>query len=146
MSENLDNLKKQYEKLGKEIEALENQPDEPCYKPGVLVHYSDYEINESSRRIGIFRSRCGRQHKVGANVPWKHIAPAPMPWIVWEGGTNPPVHPDQEVEVWLRERDTPNAVKACAKKWNWRHGISEEAPAFRRQIVAYRVVTTEEEA
>jgi hypothetical protein len=144
MNRDLTSLKKQYDALGKEIEALENQSDQadkPCYKPGVLVYYSNGEITERTKGIGVFRRHHERKHVVNNDLAWKHIAPAPMPWLVWEGGNNPPVHPDQMVEVWVRERDTPNHDPRPAKEWNWRHDITINPE---RQIVAYRVVTTHE--
>jgi hypothetical protein len=91
MDKNLTELKEQYERLGKEIEALEDLDYTLDKLPaGTLVHVPN-------RRNLMF--------KVGSNW-WKRVEPTEQPLVSHKPNTNdgdaPPISPDQLVLVYTR--------------------------------------------
>jgi hypothetical protein len=145
MNRDLDSLKEQYEKLGKEIKNLEAQPNEYALDKlpvGTLVCYWDIAFNP--KRIQILEGRAPNErypYKLDSS-PWRHIKPAPHPWIGYKPGTEddntlPPIHKGQLVQIYTRGGSTSKPLPAGRFGWSWL-GLDGD-------IVAYRVVTTKEQ-
>jgi hypothetical protein len=143
MNKNLDNLKEQYEKLGKEIKALESVSNEYALDKlpsGTLVNYWDFTFDPKCVQLleGV-NNNLKYSYKVGQSW-WKYIKPASHPWIGYKPGTDsrPPIHKEQLIQIHTRGGDTSEPLPAGRFDWGWLDS--------RGDIVAYRVVTTEEEA
>jgi hypothetical protein len=117
--------------------ALESLP------PGTIVRFWDDPASddpEDFKQYGVVQECCPENEDYpffAGPCNWKHIAPLSHPWIAFKPNAStkgtPPVHPDQHVEVWLREGHMLTRKAASVCNWMWNNGGTD--------VIAYRIVT-----